>query len=157
MLKRKRAKAYKKYALAFIDRVRADYPIIGELSADYPKIELYTEQGLTLCKEKNEELQNIAQKSPHGYALISGEYDKENQTVILYHYTREKPEANKRTLRHECLHFILNAAGLPYNDEEPLFLLLAMEYNAQPYGILIEGALERIRETAESFGHDIGL
>lgn len=157
MLKRKRAKAYKKYALAFIDRVRADYPIIGALSSKYPKIELYTEQGYTSCKEKNEELQNIAQKSPHGYALIDGEYDDEQKTVILYHYTREAPADNKRTLRHECIHFILDAAGLPNGDEEPLFLVLAMEYDARPYMVLKEGVLERIRETAEGFGLDIGI
>ena len=157
MLKRKRAKAYKKYALAFIDRVRADYPIIGALSSEYPKIELYTEQGYTSCKEKNETLRNIAQKSPHGYALISGEYDDERKTVILYHYTREAPAYNKETLRHECIHFILDAAGLPNGDEEPLFLVLAMDYNAQPYMILKEGVLERIRETAEGFGLDLGI
>ena len=36
-------------------------------------------------------------------------------------------------------------------------MVLAMEYDARPYMVLKEGVLERIRETAEGFGLDIGI
>jgi hypothetical protein len=70
------------------------------------------------------------------YTEISGFFDIEKGCIEIYNFTREKPEMLKKYIRHECLHFILANCGLPYSDDEKLFILLAIKYNANPYTLL---------------------
>lgn len=133
MLKNKRKKKYTKYAQAFCDRVRNDFKQLQRMQqALYPEIKFYTEIGLV-----NDIDFSYCDPFKRGESTeISGFASAKEGYIEIYNFTREKPDQLKRIIRHECLHFILANCGLPYDDNEPLFISLAIKYDAQPYTIL---------------------
>lgn len=132
MLKNKRKKKYTKYARTFCDRVRNDFEILQRMQVRYPKMKFYTKKGLT----KDIDFSYCDPFKKGDYTEISGFYDTEKDCIEIYNFTREKPEELKKTIRHECLHFILASCGLPYSDNDELFITLAIIYNARPYALL---------------------
>lgn len=133
MLRNKRRRKYTEYARTFCDRVRNDFELLQRMQARYPKMKFYTEKGL--AKDIDFSYCNPFKKGD--YTEISGFFcDTEKDCIEIYNFTREKPEYLKKTIRHECLHFILANCGLPYSDDEELFILLAIKYNANPYTLL---------------------
>lgn len=142
MLFRKRSQKLKRYAIRFCDQVRNDFP--RKLwTTDNPVIKFYRLPGAANSKL----LFGIGERNNKGLFIIEGFYNDERKEVEIYNTTKEKTDNLRRTIRHECIHFLLNKSGLPYKDSDDLFLLLAFMYDAKPYGLLKrEDLLNQIME-----------
>ena len=79
---------------------------------------------------------------------INGFYSCKDKVIEIYAINERTTEELKETARHECLHFILHDAGLSFDDEDTTFLMLAIKYNAFPYGLIkragIREALDKL-------------
>lgn len=140
MIRNKRRKKYKRYARTFCDRVRNDYEKFRLFSTRYPEMRFYTAKGYTTKGD----FSYCDAPTQGDYTEIAGYCDAEKGYIEIYNFTKEKPDRLKRTIRHECLHFILGDIGLPNTDDDTLFLLLAIKYNADPYEILKPDVKERL-------------
>lgn len=134
MLTRKRAKKLRKYAKDFCDAVKSDFPELS-LTAKKPLLRLYRRTGYASIAIKDE-LSPLFEKAKGGQYVIYGNYDEEKGVIGLFNILKEKPDELKRTIRHECLHFLLKESGLPYEDSDKLFLIMAIMYDASPYMLL---------------------
>ncbi len=135
MLYKKRCLKLKKYADQFCDTVRRDFPQLKTATANYPTVNCFRHPGTV---PGNDARAKMAERTPDGRALIGGHYN--NGIIDIYGITGNLEEL-KTTVRHECIHWLLDNKGYPYDDSEPLFLLFAIRYNANPYRIL-DGILE---------------
>lgn len=92
-----------------------------------------------ICKEFN-----LQYKEPCFYFYIDNMtaafFDTKNNTITVHNIMAENTDELKQTIRHECLHFILYNNDLPARDEDIMFLLFAIAYNANPYNLAIEAA-----------------
>lgn len=131
MITKKRTQKLKKYGLDFCNKVRADFPQIP-FTEKNPQIKCFKE----MCITSDNKLQGIAEQTKTGHYLIDGQHIEKRGEIHIFNIIKEKPAELKTTVRHECLHFLLYEAGLPYDDEADLFLALAIYYNARPYGLL---------------------
>ena len=129
MLYKKRCRKIERYARRFCDKVRSDFTAAGgHLTADYPRIRVHRRFGVVPAEIKGLE---AAEKTISGDSIINGLYF--NGHIELFGITKSKPEILKRTIRHECLHFLLEKSGLPCKDGDDIFIALAILYNANPY------------------------
>lgn len=129
MLYKQRCRKLKKYAREFCDTVRQDFSKMP-LTKDYPAIIFYRQQFCAAAEIPGAE---IADKTGDGLPVVDGYYC--GGVVEVYGVTKENPDELRRTVRHECLHFLLDKSGLPSKDDDDIFLLLAIKYNARPYMI----------------------
>ena len=53
--------------------------------------------------------------------------------ISIYGCNAEKPGRDMETARHETIHYLLAAAGLPFSDDCALFWFFATIYDAGPY------------------------
>lgn len=104
--------------MAFCEKFKKDYPQI-DCGDVFPIIKCYSKFALG----------NDGQ-------IIEGYYNNKTNDIELFGVTRISAESLKENIRHECLHYLLHKAGLPYTDNDNLFLLLALSYNAKPYKLL---------------------
>lgn len=118
-----------RYIELFCDRVRKDLqkPYI---TTKTPKVKCYAEMGVS-----DDAPTNIGERTDDGRRLIDAEYVKETGEIIFYNCLTPDPYIKNRA-RHEALHFILGESGLPYADNDDIFLLLAIRYDALSYEIL---------------------
>lgn len=130
MLYKKRRQNLKKYAREFINMVRQDFPKIP-ITSDTPTLKFYR---FSVCVPASTPGLEYAEKTAEGKPIINGQYY--NGIIEIYGITERKPAELRETVRHECIHFLLDKSGLPYKDTDELFMLLAIFYNAQPAGIL---------------------
>ena len=129
MLYKKRCRKLKKYAREFCDTVRRDFSRLP-LTKDYPAIIFYRQ--LTCAPAETPGLE-IAERTGDGRPIIDGYYS--GGVVEVYGVTKREPAELREIMRHECLHFLLEKSGLPYKDDDDIFLLLAIKYSARPYMI----------------------
>ena len=147
MKTRKRTQKIKKYSKQFCDQVRQDFPQLMTLSkTKYPTIKCFTLWGRG---EKKDYLKEDVNNLDGETMKINGFYNCKNKTVEIYAINKRTSEELKETTRHECLHFILHDAGLSFNDENDVFLLLAIKYNAFPYGLLKRTDIKEMIDKAE--------
>lgn len=111
----RKAKYLNRYAQSFCDKVRMDFSKY-KLTKNNPHVICYKEKGI----------------SPDGI-IIDGEYA--DGKIYIYDCFGQVPLELKRTIKHEALHFILNQSGLPDKDDDDIFLLFAIKYNARPYAL----------------------
>lgn len=116
MLTRKRTQKIKRYAKEFCKQVYRDYGNLGIVDAT-PVIKCY--RGIYETYDGTQ---------------IDGALIHSTGIVEIYNITKERPEALKQTVRHECLHFLLRKSNLPFEDDTEIFCILALNYNAFPYG-----------------------
>lgn len=126
MKSKHRKRKLKQYSKLFCDIVRNDYPSLKG-GNDYP----------TLKFDKVR------------YSDVAGVFLNDHKTILITDYFKEKPHILKIILRHECLHFILCNAGRDFDDEDPLFLLLADIYNANPYKLEDDNVREKFTNIIE--------
>lgn len=143
MIYKKRCQKLKRYARQFCDTVRQDFKDARQtrvkITSDNPALRFYRERGcVILSNEKIKELDltglELANKRATGEILIDGCYN--DGIIEVYNVTKENPKYLKRTIRHECLHFLLDKSGLPFNDNDNLFIMLAYLYEANPVELL---------------------
>lgn len=130
MIYRKRTQKLKRYAIDFCDRVRRDFSAVN-ITTENPLIKFYRYGAFTKCATPELE---FAEKTPGGDPIISGYYC--NGIIEIYDVTTETPAELKRTIRHECLHFLLDKSGLPNNDSDEVFINFAVIYDARPVALL---------------------
>lgn len=144
---RKRTQKLKRYARAFCDQIRKDYPRIDRAlqlkGIKRPVVRCYRFGVSTKGTFKN------AVYTAEGHMLINGYYNETNKEIEIFHVTKEKPEELRCTVRHECIHFILESCGLPFRDWDDLFLVLALKYDARPYELF--GRREDLRELIDNY------
>ena len=148
MLYKKRCLKLKKYADQFCDTVGRDFPRLK--AGNYPTVNCFRHPGTV---PGNDARVKMAERTPDGRALIGGHYN--NGIIDIYGITGNLEEL-KTTVRHECLHWLLDNKGYPYDDSDAIFLLLAILYDANPYGILeyIEEGPIASGQEAEGSGTD---
>lgn len=93
-----------------------------------------------ICKEYN-----LQYKEPCFYFSTDKNrrpafFNTRNNTITVYDIMAENTDELKQTIRHECIHFILYNNDLPARDEDIMFLLFTIAYNANPYNLAIEAA-----------------
>lgn len=133
----KNRRILEKYAKDFCDSVRSNkelpFELTDLLTIEYPKMHFYSLEGIIKKHENNNYLENISEELNGNY-IIEGLYD--DGQIEIYGLLKYDLEKLKENVRHECLHFLLDKSGLPYDDTNEIFLILAMYFNATPYGIL---------------------
>ena len=136
MKTQKRTQKLKRYSKQFCDQVRQDFPTLKQLAkTSYPIVKCFILHGKAETEKSylTEEHFTLLQD---GTAEINGFFQYESKTIEVYAITERSAEELKETIRHECLHFLLYDAGLPFDDEDDIFLFLSIKYNALPYGLL---------------------
>ncbi len=144
MLYNKRCRSLKKYMRDFCDMVKGEFSEHITVK-DYPKIKFYRDEFCIPAEWVPEEAREIIQKTNEGRLIVDGHY--ENGVIEIYGITKRKPEELRRAARHECLHFLLEKSGLPFGDDEEVFLRFAIVYNANPY--LSPEILEYLKQEAK--------
>lgn len=138
MLTKKRSQKIKCYVKHFCNDVYTDFPEFK--NKVFPKVRLYREYSYTTIDNNSplKGMEDLTKPVPNieNSAIIEGFFDRENEVIEIYGITKETLDALRHTVRHECLHFILYKNGLPYKDEDSLFLTMAIKYNANPYQLL---------------------
>lgn len=130
MKRRKRTKNLKKYAVAFCEQVRSDFPSLP-LTSKRPIVCCFPYKCFTNATFGGLE------ETEDGKCIIDGYYNDKEGIIEIYDIFYEDKEALKKTIRHECLHFLLHQSGLDYKDTDKVFLLFAINYNARPYGLFL--------------------
>lgn len=136
MIYEKRRQKLKKYAYSFCDTIRQELPKL-QITKEHPTILFYRRPYSVFSDIPGS---GIAEKTENGGTLIDGFYC--DGRIEIYNTARERPEELRRTIRHECLHFLLDRSGHPWKDADNLFILLALEYDARPT-VLYEWIKER--------------
>ena len=119
MLEKTRKKFIKQYAAAFLEELKTDIPHFRKAGIKLPPIKLY----------------RYFRRNRETGELIAGCYS-DAAIVEIYGYTRQFPEELRQIVKHEILHAVLRQLNLPYKDDDDIFLLLAIRYNANPYKLL---------------------
>lgn len=144
MLTRKRKKKLKLYAKNFCNQVFYEYGEKLKLTNGRPNIKFYT---CKCCVEKkdinlefindveNKGILDFNKTKDNEYYFLDGLFRHKEKKIEIYNIFKEKPAKLRQTIRHECLHFLLYESGHPYEDDSPLFILLALKYNADPYAL----------------------
>lgn len=133
MITKKRTQKLKRYALQFCEQVRADFPQIP-LTSKNPTVKCFRAIGCT--SDAVQLLQGIAEQRDNGDFIIDGFHDQQGGVIDIFNIIKETPAELKRTVRHECIHFLLYESGLPCEDDANIFIALALNYDARPYGLL---------------------
>lgn len=133
MKRRKRTQKLKRYARDFCRQVKTDFPKYITTEKQ-PLLRCYVKKAFTTSEIVNDQ---FMEKTENGHTIIDG-FARNDGIIELYDIVNAETEALKRTLRHECLHFLLRESGLPYDDDNEIFLVFAIAYNANPYGMLGE-------------------
>lgn len=139
MKTKKRIQKCKRYAKEFCDYVRED--LIAKDSRMKYLITLQNPVVKCFVSKACIDSDNIppgAELAPNGKPIIDGEYVAEESAIYIYDVFECDPEELRRTIRHECIHFLLDQSGFPSNDTDEMFLCLATIYDARPYGLLYD-------------------
>ena len=113
----KKCRILKKYAANFCDTVRNEFndTLNIKLTLDYPVCCFVS----YMRQLEGEEL--------------TGNYYEDR--IIISDILGTDIEELKRIVKHECLHFLLAKSGYPYGDFDEMFLMAALHYDANPYGL----------------------
>lgn len=123
MKERKRKQKIKKYAAAFLEGVKEKYPQLSNVQLPF----------FVLCRK----FLRVLTDDGHTFTA-AGWTDETGTRIEIYGIARQRPDELKRTIRHEMLHAILAQKSKPNKDDDALFLLLAIEFDAQPYSLFGE-------------------
>ena len=139
MKTRKRIQKCKRYANEFCDYVREDLIAVDPrmkhlITSQNPAVKCFV---FNACTDVDDIPQGV-KLTPSGKFIVDGEYVAEESAIYIYNVFKCDPKELKRTVRHECIHFLLNKSGLPYKDTDEAFLCLAASYDARPYGLLYD-------------------
>ena len=143
MKTKKRIQKCKRYAKEFCDYVREDliakYPRMKYfITLQNPIVKCFVSKACTDIDNFPQGVPPDAELAPNGKPIIDGEYVAEESAIYIYDVFECDPEELRRTIRHECIHFLLNQSGFPWNDTDEMFLCLAIAYDARPYGLLYD-------------------
>ena len=127
-----RKKNLTQYYNTFYQRLKRDYP---KTIGNKPTI-IFHSYVLLLDEKAALELEGIGDKKEHSY-LVDGIFEDKKNQIHIFGVARYDIGLLKQTIRHETLHGFLFNTGKEWGDESTLFLLLAIKYNAKPYGFLI--------------------
>ena len=143
MKTKKRIQKCKRYAKEFCDYVRED--LIAKdprmkyfITLQNPIVKCFVCKACTDIDNFSQGVPPGAELAPNGKPIIDGEYVAEESAIYIYDVFECDPEELRRTIRHECIHFLLNKSGLPYKDTDKVFLNMATIYDARPYGLLYD-------------------
>lgn len=137
MILKKRTQELNDYARRFLDTVRHDHEI-AHFTDQNPEIICYREDAILSSDSTGYKFaRKVSQKTAENEPLISAFYDGEEH-IEIYRATLRTIEELYEAVRHECLHFILEKSGYDSEDTSDFFLLLAIAYDACPYGLLDE-------------------
>lgn len=126
-------KQIREYAISFCDSVRNDFKFFKILfpnRTSNPEIFCFPEPGAV----SNVEIIDGIAEETNGNQLINGFYNATNKSIEIYNINHATDEELKKTIRHECCHFILHTYELPWDDTDEMFLKLATLYDANPWG-----------------------
>ena len=133
MIRQIKETALKMYAKRFCNTVKREQPKFINTSKE-PTIKFYTQKCFADINDFKDYNANIFEVENEGI-LIDGFFSKKDTTIEIYNVLNEDLTELKRTIRHECLHFLLYESGQPWSDTDKLFIALSIAYDARPYGL----------------------
>lgn len=133
MIRRIKEQVLKMYAKRFCRTVKREQSRFITTSKN-PTIKFYTQKCFASINDFEDYNTNILEVD-NEKVLIDGFFCEADSTIEIYNVLSEKTAALKRTIRHECLHFLLRESGQQWSDTDKLFIILSVAYDANPYGL----------------------
>ncbi len=132
------------YLSDFCARARKEFPALIS-SCALPELDLTCDMLVTQIVPKDNDEANlfssmaideINEDGTQKFTVPIDGYYNPDENKILISSLHRSDEETRQAIRHEALHYLLFASNKPYQDDSPLFQLMALKYTAEPWALL---------------------